>query len=403
MNSREKLLASSVVLLIAMMIGYFVWSNVQETLDQRHAQLANLRQQREQQDRTLLKASRATRQLADLQQRALPENREQANALYQRWLLDLVDQLKFIDPAVTAAEQRARGGFFDRLRFDVNAEMTMRQLSEFLGEFYAVGSLHRIQQMSVRPRDNSRRLDVTISIEVLSLPNGEGIQIAAIPGHHFEPDALVQAQQTVLQRSMFFPENVPPQLEAIPDQRVVRGQSLQLPITATDGDPWDTLEFALGDTSLSDLKLQSQGTGEATLQWKPSDVGEFAVQVLVRDDGLPSRSDVASFKITVVEPPPPPPVEAPDPRRILGFDDATQTVLVGTVARGEYRQAWFNVRTRGEMLRLQVGDTLQVGSIRASLSKIDDQAIELSTDEGVRQVRLGQSLAEGVPMETAGL
>lgn len=404
MNSREKLLASSVGLLMAMMAGYYLWSSAQDSLNQRKAQLANVKQQREKQERTLTKASRATRQLAELQKRALPENREQANAIYQRWLLDLVDKLEFVDPSVQATEQRLRSGFFDRLRFNVGAEVTMKQLTEFLGEFYAVGSLHRIQQMTVKPNDNSRRLDVIISIEVLSLPQGTGTQITDIPSDRFASvDALDQAKQSVLQRSMFFPANVPPRLEQIADQKVTRGRAMNLAIVAEDADPWDTLEFVLGETTAPDVRLSQQDAGEATLQWVPTESGEYTVQVMVHDDGFPSRSDVASFKITVVDPPPPPVVEPPDPRRVLGFDDATQTVLVGTVARNELRQAWFSVRTRGEMLRLQVGDSIQVGSIRASLSQIEDQSVELTTEEGARRIRLGDTLAEGVTLETAGL
>ena len=118
MNRREKLLAGLVACLAVMMVAYLVWGSVQTALARRNATLTNLRKQVQEQERTLRKASAATRKLAELQKRSLPTDRERANSLYQQWLLNLVDRLGFIDPSVQVADRRTRGGFYSQGRFE---------------------------------------------------------------------------------------------------------------------------------------------------------------------------------------------------------------------------------------------------------------------------------------------
>ncbi len=393
MNQREKTLAALVGLLVVSLVGYFVWSATQKSLNQRRSAITNLRNQLDQQDRTLRKASRATAQLQALEQQSLPKDRETANSLYQQWLLDLVDRLGFTDPSVQVAERRSRGGIFDQLRFEVDAIASKDQLVSFLAEFYTSADLHRIQQLSLKPIKGTRDLDVLISIEALSLPNSNRKSVGDLRSDRVNAADVAAFEQQILDRSMFFPANEPPQLQSIPDQRVTLGSTWRLTASATDPDTWDELQYSLQGTPPEGLVLEPGDDGQARLSWQPQAPGEYAIELLVADSGHPSRTDVKSFRVTVFEPPPA--EETGTTRRVLGFDDATQTFLVATVASGNAQQAWFNVRTQGKMLKISVGDTIDIGSILGDLAVIGPTHVEITTELGTRRIRIGESLTEG--------
>jgi hypothetical protein len=170
-------------------------------------------------------------------------------------------------------------------------------------------------------------------------------------------------------------------------------------VKASDADPWDKLAFSLAGEGPDGVKIEPQGAGEAVVTWSPPENGEYEIHLEVQDDGLPRRIDKTTLKVSVADPPPP--RVADDGRRVIGFDDAKQTFLVATVAIDEQPEAWFSVRTTGQLLKLTPGAQLDVGSVLAELSAINDKLVELTTSDGVVRVRVGQSLSEALSL-TAG-
>jgi hypothetical protein len=397
MNRRERLLAGSIACLALIMALYFVWTSASAALHQRNSTLANLRKQLQEQERTLTKADRATRQLAELQRRSLPTDRELATSLYQQWLLNLIDRIGFVDPSVLVTDRRTRSGYFDQSRFEINAYATLDQLTEFLAAFYSSGDLHRIQLLSIKPVKDSHQLDLSIAVETISLPGAQRATVGDVASNRFAADELPALRRTVIDRSMFFPVNERPRLDSIGDQRVVKGTSLNVQAKATDPDPWDTLEFTLTGDSPKGVRLDKKGENEAELSWTPQETGDYTIEVSVRDNGSPQRDDKVTIHVAVVDPPPSDPDDGK--RRVVGFDDATQTFLVGTVANGDQRQAWFNIRTKGQLLKLSRGDALDVGSIVGEIAQIDETHVEISTADGNLRIRVGQSLTEAVSTE----
>jgi preprotein translocase subunit YajC len=398
MNRRERLLAALIALLALMMACYFLVTSVQNTLAARQATLAGLRKQWQEQDRTLQKAARANRILSQLQQRSLPTDREQATSLYQQWLLNLVDWLGFVDPSVLVTDRRASGGYYEQVRFEVAAQATLEQLTDFLAAFYSSGDLHRIQLLTVKPIKDSRHVDILIGIEAISLPGSKRNTVGDVTSNRFTSDQLAAMEKTILDRSMFFPANKPPLFQSIANQRVAKGTALRVLAKASDPDPWDALEFSLTGDAPPGVQLQPRGSDQAELSWTPQEIGEFTIELSVSDNANPRGSDRLSLQVSVVEPPP-----AEEPangrRRVVGFDDATQTFLVATVANGQQRQAWFSVRTRGELLKLSTGDAVDVGSILGKIAQIDESQVQISTSEGTLSLRVGQSLTEAVSTE----
>ena len=83
--------------------------------------------------------------------------------------------------------------------------------------------------------------------------------------------------------------------------------------------------------------------------------------------------------------------------------DESQDAYVSAVLTKDGRpQAWLNLRSSGRTLKLSEGDKLDVGSLHCTVTRIQEQAIEIETDGKRRRVALGKSLAEGqeLPQES---
>ncbi len=394
MNQREKLLATLVALLGLIFLGYFVWSGVQTALGRRTATLNRLHETLEKQDLTLRKAAVATRLLGDFQKRSLPSDRERAHSVYQQWLLNLVDKIGFADPSVKVAERRVRNPFFDQSDFDITGEATLTQLTEFLADFYASNDLHRVSQLSITPVANSRTLDILVEVEALSLPNSQRMTVGDTKSPLFLADEAAADQATILNRSMFFAANQPPQIESVGSQEAVQGSPFSVELTATDPDSWDELQFTLDGEVPAGLELKQRQNNLAELRWTPSNTGDFKIEVVVQDSGHPQQRATTSFRVSVVEERAADESSSEGGRQVVGFDDATQTYLVGTVFRGEQREAWFNVRTKGKLLRLSVGDTVDIGSIVGQIALIGDTTVELDTPLGKLKIKVGEALTK---------
>lgn len=394
MNRREQLLAGTVGALLVMMVGYYIWSNASDAINRRRSSIINLKRQVDQQDRTLRKATRATRSLAQLNQRSLPKDREKADSLYQRWLLDLVDRIGFNDPSVSVSGRRTRNSYFTSLRFDVDAQASLPQLLDFFGEFYGSDDLHRIEQLSIKPVKDTRMLDVVITIEALSLPETNRVTVGDLQNADYGEQEIADNQSQILRRSMFFPENISPRFASVNNREVIQDASVRIDLRAFDSDPWDDLIFEPLSELPEGAQLNVNDRGEAELRWTPKEIGEYDFEFAVHDTGYPARSDTTTFRITVVEPPPPEESDEPTGRRVLGFDDASQTFLVGTVQTGDQSQAWFSIRTRGTMLKLGIGQSVDVGSFLGDLAKITETSVEIQTEEGLKRVRIGQVLTD---------
>ncbi len=122
--------------------------------------------------------------------------------------------------------------------------------------------------------------------------------------------------------------------------------------------------------------------------------------VLVRDDGLPAQQATATIQLQIVDPPPPTREvdRRPGPPK---FDEAQFTFLVATVETPGGPEAWFNIRTQGQTLKLQQGDHLQVGSVDAILQSIGNGEATLATDNGLLQLRIGENLGRAQPVDVA--
>jgi hypothetical protein len=127
-----------------------------------------------------LQSQKTGRRLAEYSARALPSDPMLARSSYQEWLLALVDQNKFTATSVDASQpvpleiksrtkkgKRIRIGH--RIDYSLRGQASLAKLAEFLDQFRKAGHLHKIRAVTLNPIGNEGRLDINLSIQVLSM------------------------------------------------------------------------------------------------------------------------------------------------------------------------------------------------------------------------------------------
>ncbi len=102
------------------------------------------------------------------EQRSLPATAEIATSAYQAWLLNLVTRLGLVSPTVDSSSP-IDDGDLTRLQFSVKGKASLKQLTQFLFEFYQAGHLQKINQITLTPTAKGERLDILVNIEALAL------------------------------------------------------------------------------------------------------------------------------------------------------------------------------------------------------------------------------------------
>jgi len=77
------------------------------------------------------------------------------------------------------------------MAFTLHGRAGLAQLTEFLYKFYSAGHLHQIRQLDIKPVENSRELDLNMTVEAMSLvgadrkntlstESGRGLKLATL-------------------------------------------------------------------------------------------------------------------------------------------------------------------------------------------------------------------------------
>ena len=315
-----------------------------------------------------------------------------ARSLYQEWLLERAVKSGFEGVSVSPLPGRPKGEVYYQLGFLVNGQGDLRELTQFLYQLQSVAYLHRINRLTAKPVAKSKNLDLSITIDALSLNSAPADmkKLGSPPAKAMTHGELPHYVDTMVARNFFGPANKPPQFSSLSKQTGHPGQPLRFQLGASDPDG-DRLTYALGPDPLSGAKLDGSS---GQFEWTPDKLGEYEVAVRVTDNGLPAKSHDGSVKISVVDPPPPP----------IAFDPARQSIVTGITEIGGKRLLWVTIRTEGRVLQLKEGDELAVGSVRGTVSRIDAAHVEIKTDKGqMLSVALGKSLVSNEPAPAANL
>jgi hypothetical protein len=112
------------------------------------------------------------KQLTKYESRSLPGNVEIARSLYQAWLVELVEEVRMLNPSVKSGDPVARRGLYHTLLFSVRAHGTLEQLKNVLFAFYQTDLLHQIRALSIASVSKESQLELTLTIEALVLGQG---------------------------------------------------------------------------------------------------------------------------------------------------------------------------------------------------------------------------------------
>lgn len=127
-----------------------------------------------------LQAQRAGKRYDDYLARALPGDPQSARSVYQKWLLTQIERFEITSSSVDASQpsaielrSRTKKGKRDRIGyridFSLRGQASLSKLAGFLDEFRNSGMLHKLTSVTLNPIGNEGRLDVSLSIQVLSL------------------------------------------------------------------------------------------------------------------------------------------------------------------------------------------------------------------------------------------
>ena len=294
------------------------------------------------------------------------------------------------EPQVKVISQSRRPSGATQLTCSISGRGELDKVVRLLYEFYSVDVLHRIRRLPMNPITDSKQMTVNLTVEALILPTASvENQFVPEPTSAIAERPLEDWSLPIITRNMFAPPNEPPRLDLPRRPAVVVGDDLALPLKAFDPDPLDQVGFQLVEAPEGVTLDPASGQ----LQWTPTQAGEYELVVRAVDDGMPPLQAEASVVVVVGEPPPP--VAAAEPvetKKPLRFDDARFTFAVASLEVGGQRQLWLQVRTRGQIVKVFEGDSIEIGSVQAHVTRILADGAQLQADDQSWWVGLGDPL-----------
>ncbi|NUQ61563.1 MAG: hypothetical protein HUU20_03690 [Pirellulales bacterium] len=210
LKKRERNLAIVTAVLVVLFLGKMFLSTWGRSGGPREAQRNELTREIERKKRQIERGRQAAARLAQWQRQSLPKDREAARSVYQNWLLASANSVGFDGTKVETTIGRQRGETYYALRFNLQAQATLEEVTQFLYRFYSAGYLHQILNLDLLPSDNGRKLDVQLSVEALSLPQSD--RTDKLPEKPSKPLLTVSASdyaKAVAGRNIFAPFRKP--------------------------------------------------------------------------------------------------------------------------------------------------------------------------------------------------
>ncbi len=388
MQSRERILLLIVVGLLVLVAGLWGGKRAVDTLRSRQSELQRLDSEADQTSVLEAQLTELTDRRTRLAERSLPPDTQTAKLAYHAWLADLVQEQGFLGVKVEQQRTTADKGF-TRLGFQVSGEATYQQLIRFLEKFYAADHLHKITSLKMPLGRGPELLNISISIEALSLPKSQNKQELSKHASLDNPPERLQAAVNQLMLRHFYRSNQAPQITVAASVPATVGRSIRVDLTSKDPDG-DKVSYKL-DSGPPWLELR----GATLVSTGNPAAGTYDVVVSATDDGLPAKTATHKFAINVR---PAPVVKTKPTSKPVPFDHLKYTFLTRLVERGNRPEARIMVRTLEIDHTLLIGEEKDVAGTKIKLLEINfkRRTIEIELPGGVRRtVALGESLAGG--------
>jgi hypothetical protein len=173
MQSREKLLAIVVGGLLALLVAHWLFNSIRGSFVKRWNDIAALEGQIEEKLTEEARGKRAALLLAHWQHRSLPSDVGLAETLYRNHLLELAAKNKLSNAKINPGRGDFRKNVYDKLVFTMTCKGSLEQMVSFLYDFYSGNHLHKLRELSIKPGNNARELDLSLAIEALVLPGAD--------------------------------------------------------------------------------------------------------------------------------------------------------------------------------------------------------------------------------------
>jgi len=173
LNKRERTLAIVTASLMVLVAGRFLLVGLVGPPASLRAERDGLAADVQKKQDRLDGAAKAQKQLDAWGRRSLPSVSETARTVYQNWILEQLVAANIQQRDIRSNPKSPFADIYDRLTFTVQGRGTAEQLTDFLYRFYSAGHLHKIRLMTIKPTKDSADLDVTLTVEALSLPGAD--------------------------------------------------------------------------------------------------------------------------------------------------------------------------------------------------------------------------------------
>ena len=399
MNQRERLLAIAVGAMLLLVGAFMAQSYVSGQFVARRGKVAELEGKLKKSKLQILKGQRATKKIGEYEARSLPPEPELARSLYQDWLLSEVGKAGLVDQQVRAISTQADADLFVKQVFSITGKGTLSQTVDLLHALYRVDHLHRITLLTLKPIKESKLLDLTLTIEAVSLRKAPpATQLSDKPSQRLALPTREAYHTAIVGRNLFAPANQPPRFAGLSAQRAFTGRSFEYSLKSADPDPLDRVSYKLVQASEPDVTLDPT-TGR--FKWTPKSPGEYKFVVEASDDGQPSRSVRETLTVSVTEPPPPEPPKPEEPKK-LAFDHAKFTVLTAVLDISGEGEVWLFVRPTGQMLKLRIGDQFEVGSVKGTVMEIGQTHFVFESEGKTHKLSIREVLDQAVAFQQSG-
>ena len=403
MSNSEKRLGAIVLILGVLVVSYFAFSSYTTYLHELRSTESRLQEDADFLERDIGLAKRDRETLNTLAKSSLPTDRSAAATSYRAWLFKLVEkEVGFKNVKIESDPIRAVDKIYDKHTFTLACDGSLQQLTEFLYKFYAKKSLHEVLSLSVKPKGYNF---LGISVQVVAIAVNEDLDRSSIndlaDSEQLEYGGLDEYLTLITNRNIFGPENLEPTFSG--DSRIAAtvGQSKSITLARNPGaneQLTQSVKFRIASESLPPGFVANIRDNRLTV--RGDTVGQYKVRVSASDTGLPIKTVFREFIVNVEKPTErvAPPVRPLPPK----FDNAQLAFFTSTVQINDHVEVWILRRDIDEMVKLTIGDRVDIGNIVGTIHEISQKELLIVTDsDDTLLVKPGQSLASAENLTVA--
>lgn len=410
MTNREKRLTQIGGAILVLTIVSWIFNSYRTSLSELDSQVETAQRQVDDIEIAEREVESLANEFDQLRGQSLPSDISTAQTAYKAWLIDLLqkdsfrfDNVKIASNAITESEDKV----FVRHPFQVSFAGSLDSITDMLYAFYSKQILHRINQLSLQPSGQDQ-LNVRMIVEAIALSDApKKVDLNAIESKEtLSHGDAVKYAEAILNRNLFGPGNNAPVITSgsqqsfyVSDDEDDR-EAFRLAADAKDRN--QTVSYKLVEHNFpSNDQIEFNSDGRVLV--RSSEIAEYEIQVQAIDTGIPAKtSEVKTIAIAFTERPP-----APEPKVVeepKSFDVAQLAVFTATVEINNRLEAWIWRREKQQMLKLTIGDPIDLGTFQGKVVSISTKALEVeSAEQGLLSVPSGKTLSEAENLTDAVL